>query len=63
MKHPTRDLPRVIHTAIPIVIVSYLLANTAYYLVLPGAVISQSNTIAVVRPPPLLSSQPLLTPP
>lgn len=47
MKHASRDLPRVIHTAMPVVIVSYLLANVAYYLVLPGAVIGQSNTVAV----------------
>lgn len=56
MKHPSRDLPRVIHTAMPVVITSYLLANTAYYLVLSNAVISQSNTIAVVRPLPSFST-------
>lgn len=50
MKHASRDLPRVIHTAMFVVIISYLLANIAYYLVLPGAVIGQSNTIAVVSP-------------
>ncbi|KAI5849618.1 amino acid permease-domain-containing protein [Morchella snyderi] len=47
MKNAKRDLPRVIHSAMPIVITSYLLANVAYYLVLPGSTISQSNTIAV----------------
>ena len=47
MRNPTRDLPRVIHTAMPVVIASYLLANTAYYLVLPGSVINKSNTVAV----------------
>ena len=45
--HPTRDLPRVIHTAMPLVILSYLLANVAYIFVLPTSVISSSNTIAV----------------
>lgn len=47
MRNPTRDLPRVIHTAMPIVIISYLLANVAYYFVLAGSVIGSSNTIAV----------------
>lgn len=47
MKHPTRDLQRVIHTGMPIVITSYLLANMAYYFVLSGSVIGSSNTIAV----------------
>ncbi|KAF1990718.1 amino acid transporter [Aulographum hederae CBS 113979] len=45
--NPTRDLPRVIHTSLPVVIISYLLANTAYYLVLPSATIASSNTVAV----------------
>lgn len=47
MRNASRDLPRVIHTAMPIVIVSYLLANVSYYLVLPGSVIGSSNTVAV----------------
>ena len=47
MRHATRDLPRVIHTGMPIVITSYLLANVAYYFVLPGAIIGSSNTVAV----------------
>ena len=45
--NPSRDLARVIHTSMPIVIVSYLLANVAYIFVLPASVISKSNTIAV----------------
>ena len=44
---PDRDLPRVIHTAMPLVIASYLLANVAYIFVLPAATIASSNTIAV----------------
>ena len=47
MRAPARDLPRVIHTAMPLVILSYLLANVAYYFVLPSAVITSSNTVAV----------------
>ena len=47
MRHPGRDLPRVIHTSLPLVILSYLLANIAYIFVLPAAVINGSNTVAV----------------
>jgi amino acid transporter len=47
-KNPTRDLPRVIHTAMPLVLLSYLLANVAYFFVLPKAVIDHSNTVAVL---------------
>jgi amino acid transporter len=43
----SRDLPRVLHTALPIVIVSYVLANLSYYFVLPVSVINSSNTVAV----------------
>ncbi|KAF2878511.1 amino acid permease-domain-containing protein [Massariosphaeria phaeospora] len=46
-RNPTRDLPRVIHTSLPVVIVSYLLCNVAYFLVLPTSVIESSNTVAV----------------
>ncbi|OCK85280.1 hypothetical protein K432DRAFT_318561 [Lepidopterella palustris CBS 459.81] len=45
--NPTRDLPRVIHTSLPLVITSYILANLAYFLVLPLSVIESSNTVAV----------------
>ena len=48
MRHPARDLPLVIHTAMPTVIVCYLLANISYYLVLPSSVVSSSNVIAVM---------------
>jgi amino acid transporter len=46
-KNPSRDLPRVIHTAMPMVIAAYLLANIAYFFVLPLSVIEKSNTVAV----------------
>jgi len=45
--YPHRDLPRVIHTAMPLVILSYLFASVAYIFVLPQDVITSSNTIAV----------------
>lgn len=46
-KNVTRDLPRAIHTAMPLVIVSYLFANVAYFFVLPLKTIEHSNTVAV----------------
>ncbi|KAJ5966077.1 hypothetical protein N7481_012791 [Penicillium waksmanii] len=46
-KNPNRDLPRVIHTAMPLVILCYLMANVAYFLVLPHDTIEGSNTVAV----------------
>ncbi|RAL67434.1 hypothetical protein DID88_008189 [Monilinia fructigena] len=47
-RNPTRDLPRVIHTAMPLVILSYILANVAYFFVLPLKAINASNTVAVI---------------
>ncbi|KAI9742066.1 MAG: hypothetical protein M1834_000456 [Cirrosporium novae-zelandiae] len=46
-KTPHRDLPRVIHTSMPLVIAGYLLANISYFLVLPISVTSTTNTVAV----------------
>lgn len=46
-KNPNRDLPRVIHTAMPLVILCYLMANMSYFLVLPHSTIEASNTVAV----------------
>lgn len=47
-RNPGRDLPRVIHTAMPLVIVSYVLANMAYFFVLPLDAIKSTNTVAVL---------------
>ncbi|KAJ6786116.1 hypothetical protein PWT90_02472 [Aphanocladium album] len=47
-RNPSRDLPRVIHTAMPLVILCYVLANVAYFLVLPLHSIDGSNTVAVM---------------
>jgi amino acid transporter len=47
-RNPSRDLPRVIHTAMPLVILSYVLANVAYFFVLPLESINASNTVAVM---------------
>ncbi|KAF2262912.1 hypothetical protein CC78DRAFT_534444 [Lojkania enalia] len=46
-KNPSRDLPRVIHTSLPLVIIFYILANISYFLVLPTSIIESSNTVAV----------------
>ncbi|KAK4148200.1 amino acid permease-domain-containing protein [Dichotomopilus funicola] len=47
-RNPGRDLPRVIHTAMPLVIAGYLLANIAYFLVLPLTTLNSTNTVAVM---------------
>ncbi|EEP78275.1 conserved hypothetical protein [Uncinocarpus reesii 1704] len=46
-KRPNRDLPRVIHTAMPLVILCYILANISYFFVLPSSTIAGTNTVAV----------------
>ncbi|KAF2157044.1 amino acid transporter [Myriangium duriaei CBS 260.36] len=45
--NPRRDLPRTIHTSLPLVIVCYLLANVSYLFVLPFDTINSTNTVAV----------------
>ncbi|KAG0182970.1 hypothetical protein DFQ29_001114 [Apophysomyces sp. BC1021] len=47
MKHPHRDLPRVIFFGFPLVIVCYLLANVAYLAVLRSEVVMHTNTVAM----------------
>ncbi|KAI8976081.1 amino acid/polyamine transporter I [Pilobolus umbonatus] len=47
MKDPHRDLPRVIIFGIPIVIVSYLLSNVAYFAVLRPEVVIHTKTISM----------------
>ncbi|KAI8342113.1 amino acid/polyamine transporter I [Chlamydoabsidia padenii] len=47
MKDPHRDLPRVIYFGIPLVILSYLLANVAYLGVLRPQVLMHTNTVAM----------------
>jgi amino acid transporter len=47
-KNPSRDLPRVIHSAMPLVIICYIFANIAYFFVLPVESIKATNTVAVV---------------
>ncbi|KAK9465249.1 amino acid permease-domain-containing protein [Lipomyces arxii] len=47
MKNASRDLPLVIHSAMPIVIVCYIAANIAYYAVLPTSELTKSSAIAL----------------
>ncbi|KAG5364776.1 b(0,+)-type amino acid transporter 1 [Yarrowia sp. E02] len=48
MKNFRRDLPRVIHTAMPVVIFCYLLVNLAYFMVLDKDEVRATQTVAVV---------------
>ena len=49
MKHPARDLPRVITTAMIVVIFGFVFANIAFYSVLPMKSIRQNPTVAIVK--------------
>ncbi|KHJ31195.1 putative asc-type amino acid transporter 1 [Erysiphe necator] len=46
-RNPTRDLPKVIHTAMPLVILCYVLANISYFFVLPIDILNSTDTVAV----------------
>jgi len=50
MKNPLRDLPRVINSAMAVVISGFVLMNVALYIVLLMAAIRERDTVAVVRP-------------
>lgn len=47
MKNPRKDLPRVVHIALPVVIAAYLLANVSYYAVLSQEEFSNSSTVTL----------------
>lgn len=44
---PTKNLPRVIHASMGIVLTLYLIANLSYFVVLPLQDIAHSNTVAL----------------
>lgn len=48
MKNPMRDLPRVINSAMAIVMVGFILANVALYIVVPMDALRERKTVAVV---------------
>lgn len=47
MVEPARDIPRVVHTAQPIVILAYVLANLSYFAVLPLVDIQRTHAVAL----------------
>lgn len=51
MQDPIRDLPRVINSAMSIVIIGFVLMNIALYIDLPIAVIRGRSTVVVVSRP------------
>jgi solute carrier family 7 (L-type amino acid transporter), member 6 len=48
MKNPFRDLPRVINSAMAIVLLGFVLMNASLYIVLPMDAIRDPKTVAVV---------------
>ncbi|PWY96113.1 amino acid transporter [Aspergillus sclerotioniger CBS 115572] len=46
---PARQLPLTINTAIPIVILSFIAVNVAYYILLPWGVVSTTDSVAVIQ--------------
>jgi len=51
MKDPARDLPRVLNTAMAIVVTGFTLTVTSLYIVLPMSTIREKETPIAVRPP------------
>lgn len=47
MTNPTRDLPRVIYTAMPLVIIAYLAVNSAYFGALDGPSLDAAPSVAL----------------
>lgn len=47
MKRVSRDLPRVIHISMSLVVIFFLLTVTSYFLVLPAAQVKRTNTVAL----------------
>ncbi|KAI0478441.1 amino acid transporter [Xylariaceae sp. FL0804] len=47
LSHPARQLPLAINTAIPTVILCFVAANAAYYVLLPWDVVSTTDSVAV----------------
>lgn len=48
LKNPSKQLPLTINTAIPTIALCFLVANAAYYILLPWDVVSTSDSVAVV---------------
>lgn len=50
LKDPKKQLPLAINTALPTVIISYVLVNAVYYILLPWNEVGVTDAIAVVSP-------------
>jgi L-type amino acid transporter 9 len=48
LKNPKKQLPLAINTALPTVIISYVLVNAVYYILLPWEAVGITDAIAVV---------------
>ncbi|KAG6900866.1 hypothetical protein C0993_009984 [Termitomyces sp. T159_Od127] len=47
MAHPAKNIPRAIHSSMVIVILTFMLANISYFVVLDTVTVSMSNTVAL----------------
>ncbi|PWY83390.1 amino acid transporter [Aspergillus heteromorphus CBS 117.55] len=47
LSSPARQLPLAINTAVPIIIICFLAANAAYYVLLPWKIVSMTDSVAV----------------
>ncbi|TDZ61794.1 b(0,+)-type amino acid transporter 1 [Colletotrichum trifolii] len=47
LQAPARQLPLAINTAVPTIILCFIAANAAYYILLPWAVVSTTDSVAV----------------
>ncbi|SPO04323.1 related to large neutral amino acid transporter [Cephalotrichum gorgonifer] len=56
LSNPVRQLPLAISTAIPTIILSFLAANAAYYVLLPWSVVATTDSVAVTSITRLLGS-------
>ncbi|KAG4217144.1 hypothetical protein PC116_g34375 [Phytophthora cactorum] len=48
LRSPARQLPLAINSAIPTIILCFITANAAYYILLPWNVVSTTDSVAVV---------------
>jgi solute carrier family 7 (L-type amino acid transporter), member 9/15 len=49
LSSPSHQLPLAINTAVPAIIICFITANAAYYILLPWDVVSTTDSVAVVR--------------
>ncbi|KAK1975445.1 amino acid/polyamine transporter I [Colletotrichum cereale] len=56
LQQPARQLPLAINTAVPTIILCFIAANAAYYILLPWDVVSKTDSVAVTAINRLLGS-------